>query len=79
MSLSLKNLTLLNAACTEGGLDVKYLSDRYGRGTTKVKSFMELHQRYVQVTSVEDSLPDVLEQMQHQGGSSQLGQRKASQ
>lgn len=56
----------------KANLDIKYLTDRYSRGTAKIKDYCDTHQRYIQVKSLEDCVPDFLEQVQRQGGASLL-------
>ena len=48
----------------QGSLDVRYLSERYNKGTGKVAEYSSVHQRYVLVKRMEDCLPDILGHIQ---------------
>lgn len=49
---------------------MKYLEDRYSKGTAKVHAYMQTHQRYVLLNSLTDALPDYVEKVAELGGQS---------
>ena len=48
----------------QGSLDLKYLSDRYKKGVNKVEEYMQSSQRYIMVRSLDDGVPDLMQQIQ---------------
>ena len=54
-------------------MDLKYLAERYERGCKKVQEYMGVHQRYIQLDSLDSGLPDMISSMQEQGGNKCLG------
>ena len=52
----------------EGNLDIKYLTERYNKGVKRVEDFMAVHQRYIQLDSLDSGLPDTIAHMQKNSG-----------
>ena len=53
-------------------MDIQYLTGRYERGVRRVEEYMTVHQRYVQLDSLDSGLPDTIAHMQRQGGANQF-------
>lgn len=57
----------------QGGLDVKYLSDRYQKGLDRTTEMLNLFQRFVAVDDLTQAGNDVVAQLHNSGSQSVLG------
>ena len=62
------NQSPCGAGTAKGSLDIKYLSERYAKGTKQVNEYMTTHQRYVQLDSLDSGLPDAISHLQTRAG-----------